>query len=56
MCIREPAADGNGVLRVEDVGRRRVVDDDRFLEVTSDLGKVLARRLAFTFHQGSHGY
>jgi hypothetical protein len=30
MSVREPAADGYRVLRVEDVRCRRVVDDDRF--------------------------
>ena len=29
MRIAEPTANGNGVLRVEDVARRRVIDDDR---------------------------
>ena len=30
VSVREPAADGYRVLRVEDVGCGRVVDDDRF--------------------------
>jgi hypothetical protein len=37
VCVREPAADGNGVLRVEDVRRGRVVDDDGVFEVATDL-------------------
>ena len=37
VCVREPAADGNGVLRVEDVRGGRVVDDNGVLEVTTDL-------------------
>lgn len=41
MRVGEPAADRDCVLRVEDVRCRRVVDDDGFLEVSSDLGKIL---------------
>ena len=41
MRIRKPAADGHGVLGVEDVGGGRVVDDDGILQVTSDLRQVL---------------
>ena len=41
MRIREPAADGNGVLGVKDVGRRRVVDNDRLLQVAPDLREIL---------------
>ena len=41
MRIREPAADGNGVLRMKDIGRRRVVDDDRLLQVAADLREIL---------------
>lgn len=41
MGVGEPAADGDGVLRVEDVRRGRVVDDDGFAEVAADLGEVL---------------
>jgi hypothetical protein len=39
--IREPTADGNGVLRVEDVRCRRVVDDDGVLQVSADLRQIL---------------
>lgn len=35
--VREPAADRDGVLWVEDVGSGRVVDDDGILEITTDL-------------------
>ena len=35
--VREPAADRDGVLRVEDVRRGRVVDDDGVLEIATDL-------------------
>lgn len=45
MCIREPTANRHGVLGVEDVRSRRVVDDDRLLEVTSHLRKVLPNGL-----------
>ncbi len=41
MCIREPAADGNGVLGVEDVGCGRVVDDDGVFQIPPDLRQVL---------------
>lgn len=41
MCVREPAADGYRVLRVEDVGSRRVVNDDGFPKVTANLRKIL---------------
>lgn len=40
MRIREPTADGYGVLRVEDVRGWRVIDDNGILEVTSNLGEV----------------
>lgn len=43
VCVREPAADGNRVLRVEDVGSWRIVDDDGFTEVTANLREVLLR-------------
>ena len=39
--IREPAANRDGMLRVEDVRCGRVVDDNRVLEVSADLGEVL---------------
>ena len=41
VSIREPAADWDGVLGVEDVGRRRVVDDDGLFEVSANLRQVL---------------
>jgi hypothetical protein len=37
VSVREPATDGNRVLRMEDVRRGGVVDDDRLLQVTTDL-------------------
>jgi hypothetical protein len=36
--VREPAADRDGVLRVEDVGGGRIVDDNGLAEVAADLG------------------
>lgn len=39
--VREPAADGDRVLRVEDVRGRGVVDNDRVLQVTAHLRQVL---------------
>lgn len=39
--IREPTADGDGMLRVEDVRCGRVVDDDGVFEVPPDLRKIL---------------
>lgn len=41
MCVGKPTTYGYGVLRVEDVGCRGVVDDDRVLEVSSNLGQIL---------------
>ena len=41
MCVREPAADRYSMLWVENIGGRRVVDDDRFTKVPSDLREVL---------------
>ena len=40
MRIGKPAADGHGMLGVEDVRCGRVVDDDGVLQVTSDLREV----------------
>jgi len=37
MRVREPAADGDSVLRVKNVRRGRVVDDDGVLEITTNL-------------------
>jgi len=39
--VREPAADGYRMLRMEDIRSRRVINDDRFTEVTANLRKVL---------------
>ena len=41
VSIGEPAADRDSVLGVEDVGRRRVVDDYRVLQIAADLGQIL---------------
>ena len=41
MRIREPAANGEGVLWVEYVRGGRVVDDYGVLEIASNLGQVL---------------
>ena len=41
MSIREPAADWNRMLRVENVRSGRVVDDDGLLEVSSHLREIL---------------
>ena len=38
--VGEPAADGHGVLRVEDVRGGRVVDYDGLAQVAADLGEV----------------
>lgn len=35
--VREPGADGDGVLRVEDVRSWRVVDDDGIFQITANL-------------------
>lgn len=40
MSIREPTANWHGVLWVEDVGSRRVVDDYGVLEVATNLGQI----------------
>lgn len=40
MCIWKLVVDGNGVLWMEYVRCRRVVDDDCVFEVMFDLGKV----------------
>jgi hypothetical protein len=37
VSVREPATDGNRVLRMEDVRGGGVVNDDRLLQVTTDL-------------------
>jgi len=39
--IAEPAADGHGVLRMEDVARGRVVDDDCFPQIAAHHAQIL---------------
>lgn len=39
--VTEPTADRDCMLRVEDVTRRAVVNNDRVLEVASDLAEIL---------------
>ncbi len=41
MSVREPAADWDGMLRMEDIRRRGIVDDDSFPKVSTDLGEIL---------------
>ena len=41
MSVREPAADGNRMLRVKYVRCWRIVDDNRLSQIASDLRKVL---------------
>lgn len=41
MSIREPRTDRHRVLWVENIGRRRVINDDGFFEVTPNLGQIL---------------
>lgn len=43
MRVGEPAADWDGVLRVENVRRRGIVDDDRVLQVSPNLRQVLQK-------------
>jgi hypothetical protein len=40
VSVGEPTADRYGVLRVENVRCRGIVDDDRFSQISSDLGKI----------------
>jgi hypothetical protein len=40
VSVREPTADRHGVLRVENVGCRGIVDDDCFSQISSNLGKI----------------
>jgi hypothetical protein len=44
VWVVEPRRDGHGVVRVEDVGRGRVVDDDAGLHLAAELGEVLCPR------------
>jgi len=39
--VREPATDRDSVLRMENVRRGRVVNDDGVLEITTNLGEIL---------------
>jgi hypothetical protein len=43
VCVGEPAADWDGVLRVENVRRWGIVDDDRVLQVSANLRQVLQK-------------
>jgi hypothetical protein len=45
VSIREPAADWDGVLGMEDVRCRRVVDNDGVLQIPADLRQVLGLKL-----------
>ena len=39
--VREPTANWYGVLRVEDIGGRGIVNDDSILQITSNLREIL---------------
>lgn len=41
MSVREPAADGYRVLRMEYIRSRRIIDNDGLSKVTTNLGKIL---------------
>jgi hypothetical protein len=41
MRVVEPRGDWDGVVRVEDVGRRRVIEDDRVSNWTAQLRQIL---------------
>lgn len=41
VSVREPAADGYRVLRMEYIRGGRIVDDDRLSKVTANLGEIL---------------
>jgi hypothetical protein len=41
MGVREPAADGYRVLRVEYIGRGRIINNDSVSEVAADLREIL---------------
>lgn len=41
MSIGKPTADRHGVLRVEDIRRWRIVDDDGFSQIAANLRQVL---------------
>ena len=41
MSVGEPAADGYGMLGMENVGGWRVINDDGILEIATHLRKVL---------------
>ena len=40
MSIRKPTADRYGMLGVENVRSRRIVDDDGFLKISANLGQI----------------
>jgi len=40
VCVRKPTANGDSVLWVEDVRCRRIINDDCFTQITSDLRKI----------------
>lgn len=40
MGVWKPTANGNGVLGVEDIWGRRIVDNDCFSEVAANLGEI----------------
>jgi hypothetical protein len=40
--VREPAANGHGMLRMENVRGGRVVNDDRLAQVTPNLREILS--------------
>ena len=50
--VVEPRRDGNSVVWVEDVGRRRVVDDDRLVDRPTKLRQVL-RKVRKAGHRAS---
>ena len=55
MCIGEPAANGYGMLGVENVRGRRVVDDNCFTKVSSNLREVLENMSVFLRSDGIRG-
>ena len=53
MRVREPAAYGDGMLWMENVRGRRVVDDYSLSQITSDLGEILDC-IKTGFQRGKH--
>lgn len=54
MSVGKPTADRYGVLGVEYIGSRGVVDDDGFFEISADLGEifdVVALMIVATFSE-----